>query len=102
VVLLAPTLTPVAFNFNPTMAAGSRRKYALDLNDPLAFPDGDNIPSRPPNTEEGESWVVLLEVGLLCLQFQTLFFVVTWIFIRRKDKGFSFFQADIWDGRHHR
>jgi len=47
------------------MAAGSRKKYALDLNDIFAFPDGDNIPLRPPNTEEGESWVMLLEVGQL-------------------------------------
>jgi hypothetical protein len=47
------------------MAAGSRKNYALDLNDIFAFPDGDNIPRRPPNTEEGESWVMLLEVGLL-------------------------------------
>ena len=47
------------------MAAGSRTKYALDLNDIFAFPDGDNIPLSPPNTEEGESWVVLLQVGLL-------------------------------------
>lgn len=46
------------------MAAGSKRKYALDLNDIFAFPDGDNIPLRPPNTEEGESWIMLLEVGL--------------------------------------
>src|SRR6266852_7648387 len=45
-----------------TMAAGSRKKYALDLNDIFAFPDGDNIPLRPPNTEEGESWVMLLEL----------------------------------------
>ncbi|KAF8492051.1 hypothetical protein F5888DRAFT_1860050 [Russula emetica] len=44
------------------MAAGSRKKYALDLNDIFAFPDGDNIPLRPPNTEEGESWVMLLEI----------------------------------------
>jgi hypothetical protein len=47
------------------MAAGSRKKYALDLKDIFAFPDGDNIPLRPPNTKEGESWVMLLEVGLL-------------------------------------
>jgi hypothetical protein len=46
------------------MAAGSRKKYALDLNDIFAFPDGDNIPLRPPNAEEGESWVMLLQVGL--------------------------------------
>jgi hypothetical protein len=47
------------------MAAGSRKKYSLDLNDTFAFPDGNNIPLEPPNTEEGESWVILLEVGLL-------------------------------------
>lgn len=56
----------VAFDSTSTMAAGSRKKFALDLNDIFAFPDGDNIPLRPPNTEEGESWVMLLEVGLLC------------------------------------
>jgi hypothetical protein len=49
---------------NSTMAAGSIKKYALDLNDTFAFPDGNNIPLRPPNTKEGESWVMLLEVGL--------------------------------------
>jgi len=48
---------------NSTMAAGSRDRYALDLNDIFAFPDGDNIPLRPPNTEDGESWVMLLEVS---------------------------------------
>jgi len=47
---------------NSTMAAGSRDVYALNLNDIFAFPDGDNIPLRPPNTEGGESWVMLLEV----------------------------------------
>jgi hypothetical protein len=45
------------------MAAGSRKTYALDLNDIFAFPDGDNIPSRPPNTEQGESWVMLLDTA---------------------------------------
>ena len=45
------------------MAAGSRRKFALDLNDIFAFPDGDHLPIRPPITEEGESWVILVEVG---------------------------------------
>jgi hypothetical protein len=87
------------------MAAGSRKKkkYALDLNDIFTFPDGNNIPLGPPNTEEGESWVILLEVGLLyCTQFQTLYFVVTWIFILRKDNWYlPFFQTDICDGRHH-
>jgi hypothetical protein len=47
-----------------SMAAGSRKIYALDLNDTFAFPGGNNIPLRPPNAEEGESWVMLLEVGL--------------------------------------
>jgi hypothetical protein len=47
------------------MAAGSRKTYALDLNDISAFPDGNNIPLRPPDTKNGESWVILLEVGLL-------------------------------------
>ncbi|KAF8492044.1 hypothetical protein F5888DRAFT_1732925 [Russula emetica] len=62
------------------MAAGSRKKYALDLNDIFAFPDGDNIPLRPPNTEEGESWVMLLEI----------------------DNGsLPFFYTDICDGRRH-
>jgi hypothetical protein len=44
------------------MAAGSREEYALDLNDIFAFPDGNNIPLRPPDTE-GESWAMLLEVA---------------------------------------
>jgi hypothetical protein len=47
------------------MAAGSRKTYALDLNDIFAFPDGNNIPLRPPDMKNGESWVMLLEVGLL-------------------------------------
>jgi hypothetical protein len=50
---------------NSTMAAGSRKTYALDLNDISAFPDRNNIPLRPPDTKNGESWVILLEVGLL-------------------------------------
>jgi hypothetical protein len=40
-------------------------KHTLNLNDIFAFPDGNNIPLQPPKTEDGESWVVLLEVGLL-------------------------------------
>jgi hypothetical protein len=85
------------------MAAGSRKKYALDLNSTFAFPDGNNIPLGPPNTEEGESWVMLLEVGLLSAVSQTLYFVVvTWIFILRKDNAhLPFFQTDICDRRHH-
>lgn len=47
------------------MAAGSREEYALDLNDIFAFPDGENVPLRGPNTEAGESWVMLLQVSLL-------------------------------------
>ena len=54
---------------NSTMAAGSRKTYALDLNDIFAFPDGNNIPLRPPDTKNGESWVMLLEVGLLFAVF---------------------------------
>jgi hypothetical protein len=42
------------------MATGSRKKYALDLNDIIAFPDAAHMPVFPPH--EGESWVVLLEV----------------------------------------
>ncbi|KAI0275589.1 hypothetical protein BGY98DRAFT_47634 [Russula aff. rugulosa BPL654] len=45
------------------MAPGSRKKYALDLNDIFAFPDGNNIPRGPPKTEKGESWVMFLEVA---------------------------------------
>jgi hypothetical protein len=88
---------------NSTMAAGSRKTYALDLNDIFAFPDGNNIPLRPPDTKNGESWVMLLEVGLLfavSVFFQTLFFVVTWIFILRKDIGRLpfFLRIDICNG----
>ncbi|KAI0275591.1 hypothetical protein BGY98DRAFT_991871 [Russula aff. rugulosa BPL654] len=53
------------------MAAGSREKYALDLNDIFAFPDGENVPLRPPNTAAGESWVMLLEVDKGLPSFQT-------------------------------
>jgi hypothetical protein len=42
------------------MAAGSRRKYALDLNEIIAFPDAAHMPVFPPH--EGESWILLLEV----------------------------------------
>ena len=63
------------------MAAGSRKKYALDLNDIFAFPDGNNIPLRPPNTKDGESWVMLLEVGLLSALSNP---------VRCGDIGFSF------------
>lgn len=42
------------------MAAGSRTKYALDLNDAIAFPDGAHVPAFPP--DEGESWIILLEI----------------------------------------
>lgn len=37
------------------MAAGSRKKFALDLTDIMSFPDGLNIPICPP--KPGESWV---------------------------------------------
>jgi hypothetical protein len=81
------------------MAAGSRDVYALNLNDIFAFPDGDNIPLRSPNTEEGESWVMLLEV---CLVSKTpyFYFVVTWLFILRKDNGHLPYypRPDICDG----
>jgi hypothetical protein len=42
------------------MAAGWRNKSALDLNDIFAFPDGNKVPLGPPDTEEGESWVMIL------------------------------------------
>jgi hypothetical protein len=73
------------------MAAGSRKKYALDLNDTFVFPDGNNIPLRPPDTEKGESWVMLLEVVLTVRSFQICVHP-------RKDKGLPFFQTDIRDG----
>jgi hypothetical protein len=43
-----------------SMAAGSRKKYALDLNDIIAFPDAGHMPVFPP--EEKESWILLMEV----------------------------------------
>ena len=64
------------------MAAGSRTNYALDLNDIFAFPDGDNIPLRPPDSKNGESWVMLLEVGLLS------FAVTHGLSLREKIMGF--------------
>jgi hypothetical protein len=42
------------------MAAGSRKKFALDLNDIIAFPDAAHMPVFPP--AENESWILLLEV----------------------------------------
>jgi hypothetical protein len=42
------------------MAAGSRKKFSLDLNDIIAFPDAKHMPVYPP--EEQESWIILLEV----------------------------------------
>jgi len=42
------------------MAAGSRKKYALDLNDIIAFPDAGHMPVFPP--EEKESWILLMEI----------------------------------------
>ena len=63
------------------MAAGSRKKYALDLNDIFAFPDGENIPLRPPDTKNGESWVMLLEVGLPSTVSTMLNFMVNVVFL---------------------
>jgi len=85
------------------MAAGSRKKYALDLNDTFVFPDGDNIPLRPPDTDKGESWVMLLEVSLLGLTVRKFFKMLYFVFTLRKDKGlpFKFFRTDICDGRQH-
>lgn len=59
------------------MAAGSRRVYALDLNDTFVFPDADNIPLE---AEEGDSWVMLLQVSLLS---STMYF-------RGNTHGFTF------------
>jgi hypothetical protein len=42
------------------MAAGSRKKFALDLNDIIAFPDAAHMPVFPPT--EKESWILLMEV----------------------------------------
>lgn len=50
------------------MAHGSDEKYALDLNDVIAFPDAAHLPAFPP--EPGESWVLLMEV----LSFSHWFF----------------------------
>ena len=47
------------------MAAGSRRNFALDLNDIIAFPDAGHMPVFPP--AEQESWIILLEVRLLSM-----------------------------------
>jgi hypothetical protein len=43
------------------MAAGTRKRFALDLNDIIAFPDAAHMPILPP--KEGESWILLMEVG---------------------------------------
>jgi hypothetical protein len=45
------------------MAAGSRKKFALDLNDIIAFPDAAHMPVFPP--AEKESWILLMEVRKL-------------------------------------
>jgi hypothetical protein len=45
----------------PVMAAGSRGRYALNLDSIMAFPDADHIPVLPPY--DGESWYFLLEVS---------------------------------------
>jgi hypothetical protein len=42
------------------MTSGNRKKYALDLNDIIAFPDAGHMPVFPP--EAGESWILLMEV----------------------------------------
>lgn len=42
------------------MAHGSEEKYALNLDDIIAFPDAGHMPVFPP--EPGESWIILLEV----------------------------------------
>lgn len=47
------------------MAAGSRSKFALDLNDIIAFPDARHMPILP--LAEQESWIILLEVRPLCM-----------------------------------
>ena len=44
------------------MAAGSRGRYALDLDDIMAFPDAKHIPVLPP--QDGESWYFIFEVSL--------------------------------------
>lgn len=43
------------------MAHGSEKKYALNLDDIIAFPDAGHMPVLP--AEPGESWIVLLEVS---------------------------------------
>ena len=47
------------------MAVGSRRIFALDLNDIIAFPDAGHMPVFPP--AEHESWIILLEVRPLSM-----------------------------------
>jgi len=42
------------------MAAGSRKKFALDLNDIIAFPDAGHMPVFP--AHDGESWILLMEI----------------------------------------
>ncbi len=44
-----------------TQMPGSRTRYALDLDDVIAFPDIAHIPVLPPN--EKESWYILTEVS---------------------------------------
>lgn len=39
---------------------GSRKRYVLDLDDIIAFPDAAHAPVLPP--EEGESWYIITEV----------------------------------------
>ncbi|KAF9462523.1 hypothetical protein BDZ94DRAFT_1165664 [Collybia nuda] len=42
------------------MAHGSDEKYALNLDDIIAFPDAAHMPVLPP--EPGESWILLMEI----------------------------------------
>ncbi|GJJ11575.1 hypothetical protein Clacol_005810 [Clathrus columnatus] len=39
---------------------GSRKRYVLDLDDIMAFPDANNTPVFPP--KEGESWYIITEI----------------------------------------
>lgn len=42
------------------MASGTRKRYALDLDDIMSFPNADTLPVFPP--KEGESWIMLMEI----------------------------------------
>jgi hypothetical protein len=41
------------------MAAGTKKKFALDLDDIIAFPDAAHMPVFPP--KEKESWILLMQ-----------------------------------------